>query len=175
MNQEPSKSQESEIILSAKGEPFDTERAANFSLEKKGLQETHTVIPKDEGFVIAPKATPEKPGKYVEKYYWVTFNAKTDKYQPDCVVLTCNGEVLQIKRSIKVPVPRRYLEIADHATYPEVSQRPNEQRKIVAYVTKYPYMNHGEATEKEYTEAWKSGNKATAESLKALGMTVDTI
>lgn len=178
MSQELSqKSQEPEIITNKEGKPFETERAAQFALEKKNLKGTHEVVPAPEGngFLISKKKEPTGPVPYKEKYFFVTFSAKTDKYQPDDIVVTCNSEILVMQRTVKTIVPQRFLGIIDCATYPELTQKPGQPRKIVAYVTKYPYMNHGEATEQEFNNFRNAGNRKTEEFLKSQGITKDLI
>lgn len=154
-------SAEPEIIVSSAGKPFESENVAKAMLAKKKLEGTHEVIPMDGGFalkqIVSEGQKNDTPQPYKEKYFWVMFAAKTDKYQTDDVVITCNGDALVFQRMVKSIAPQRYLEIAENANYPVIEQKPNHPRKTVAIVTKYPRTILGEATEQEFLEWRRQG------------------
>jgi hypothetical protein len=52
-----------------------------------------------------------------ESYHWVRFMLAASDNDPKDVELTVNGDPLIIQRGVEVPLPRRYLEAADHATH----------------------------------------------------------
>ena len=100
---------------------------------------------------------PSKDG-WIERYYEVIFNEKSNPNDTNEVQLTVNGECLQIKRGIPVVVPQRFLEVAQHTKYPQYEQLPDKPRKITSYITTYPYTQVREATEKEFVDMREAGN-----------------
>lgn len=151
-----------EKIFSGAGVPFKTEQIARSAIEKKGLDPNLYIVQSyDGGYIIVPK-----PKQIPEKYYKVRFNQKSDPNQEDDVTLIVNGEVLLMQRGVDVIIPGRFKECADHATYPQFRQKPNEPRKVVANIQVFPYALSGEATEEEYKKQLASGNKKTREDLE---------
>jgi hypothetical protein len=103
-----------------------------------------------------PAAQP-RPG---ERYFWVRFHNKSEKNQPDDVELAVNGEVLTIKRNIPVPLPWRFIECAQNAVYPQYRQRPNEDRKVVAYIQHFPFDILGAANPEDFHRMKLAGTQA---------------
>ena len=99
-----------------------------------------------------------------EQCFWVTFQSAVHTHEPVYVTLSVNGETLQIVRGKRIPLPRRFLECADHGVYPVYSQVEGEKRKIEGYNMFFPYSKDGEATYAEYRTMVAAG---TAQNIKA--------
>ena len=97
-----------------------------------------------------PPTASSKPEAAKEKFHLVRFHVKRDANDTDDVVLSVQGNPLQIERDKEVIIPERYRVCADNARYPVYRQMPNEPRKIVGEVLVYPYSWVREATEAEY-------------------------
>ena len=106
---------------------------------------------------------PKSEDKKAEEYLKVVFNAKASPNDPEDVMLGCNGELLNIKREEPVVLPRRFLEIADHASETKWRQEPGKPRKRVGVVKRYPYSVIGPATKQEYEKAKREGTEKTLE------------
>ncbi len=104
-----------------------------------------------------------------EKYYRVRFNAKSNPNDTDDVQLSVNGETLQIQRDKDVVIPQRFLECADHTTYDQFRQLPNQPRKVVARLKTYPYNVIAPATKEEYVKQRADGTKKQKESIEKFG------
>lgn len=102
--------------------------------------------------------------KPAEKYFEVIFNAKAAENDPEDVMLGVNGELLNIKRETKVVLPKRFLEVADHASETKWKQLPGQPRKKVGIVKRYPYTVLGPAKEEDYRKAKAEGTKATLDA-----------
>lgn len=98
-----------------------------------------------------------------EGFWEVIFSAKGNPHDPDDVILTVNGECLQIQRNVPVILPGRYLECADHGTYPVFKQLPNEPRKIVSHVKFFPYTVLRIVTKADYDKMKREGDRLTKE------------
>lgn len=164
------KEAQEQLILTAQGQPFKSREIAVSAIAKKSLDKnTHDVKAlEDGGFAIievAPKVVPEK-------YYRVRFHPKSEKNQPNDVMLSVNGETLIMPRAVETIIPSRFKECADHATYPEFRQLPNQPRKVVAHIKVFPYDLLGEATEAEFRQMLNEGNRKTKENIKKYGYNV---
>ena len=154
--------QNPEQIFANTGTPFKTEAAARATIANKGLDPNkYQPISHDDGYIIVRRPEQVTP----EKYFRVTFSHKQNPHDENDVTLTVNGETLVIQRGISVIIPGRFRECADHATYPQFTQKPNESRKIVGTVMVFPYSLMGEATDKEYFTQLAEGNRRTKEAL----------
>jgi hypothetical protein len=102
---------------------------------------------------------------YIETYHWVKFHPRSSPNDEIRVKLTVNGECLLIQRGAKVPLPRRFMECADHTTHEEYSQELGEQRKVVTEVTTFPYELIGNATREEFERFKAEGTRQTKEQL----------
>ena len=160
----PEEIENPEQIFSSQGVPFKNEQVARSAITRKGLNpDNYKVQSYEEGYIIVPR--PKSDG--AEKYYRVVFNHKSNPNDEHDVTLIVNGAPLVLQRGVKVIIPERYKECADHATYPYFTQKPNEARKQVGTVMVFPYSLIGEATEKEYRTLLKEGNKKTKEAIEA--------
>lgn len=161
----PEETENPEQIFSNQGVPFKSEERARAAISQKGLSlDDYTVQSYEDGYIIVPRP---KRDVSAEKYYRVTFNHKSNPNDEDDVTLIVNGETLVLQRGVEVIIPGRYKECADHATYPVFRQRPNEARKQIGTVMVFPYSLMGEATEQEYLELLREGNKKTREAIEA--------
>lgn len=108
----------------------------------------------------------DEPEPYLETYWRVIFQMKSNPMEPNDVILGVNGEILNIQRGKEVIVPKRYLEASDHAYYETFSQMPGEDRKITARVSVYPYTILGQSTEEAYFSQKRDGDRVAREVLK---------
>lgn len=158
-----------EKIFSSQGVPYKTEQVARSAIDKKGLSHNDYMVRSyEDGYIIVPK-----PKILPEKYYRVKFSHKAHPNDEEDVTLIVNGAPLVIARGVEVIIPGRYKECADHATYPQFTQRPNEERKIVGTIKVFPYSLLGEASEEEYLELLAVGNEKTKEKLAAGSKLID--
>jgi len=177
------------VILTASKEPFKTANTAQAELTRKNLKDSHEVIPYGTGFAISPKGPkPENSGSDEdpenndgsgqpppavkqppkEKYFKVIFADKSSPNDTKDVVLSVNQEILHIQRGKEVVLPERYLECADHATYPQYRQEPNQPRKVVGHIMTYPYHKIGPGTEQEFLQMRRDGTlKNKREAMQA--------
>lgn len=155
---------ESNLIFASRGTPYKSEALARSAIDKLGLdQNKHQVVSYEEGFAIKRITEVKKP----EKYYWVVFQERANPEEEEDVMLSVNGEPIVIQRGKKVPIPARYKECADHTTKTVFRQMPNQPRMEVGTVKLFPYSEYGEASEEEYLEFKKEGNKITKQELSA--------
>lgn len=155
--------QEVNRILSVQNQPYKTEQIARSAMEKKGLDSSQWKVSSyEDGYAIVPK-----PKTAEEKYYTVMFNPRSDPGETEDVHLIVNGDVLVCQRGVKVIIPERYKECADHTTIPIFNQKPNEARKEVGNKMLYPYSSYGEATKAEYLKFLSEGNRKTKQDLAA--------
>ncbi len=96
-------------------------------------------------------------------YKRVKFHTKSDKYQPNDVILSVNGHTLLLQRDVPVVLPQCFLEAADHATYDQF-QPGSGSRKVIAKVRLYPYDVLGEGSEEEYRKMLATGARKLAEA-----------
>ncbi len=105
-----------------------------------------------------------KPKKTEEQYFEVIFSAKTHANDHEDVMLGCNGEILNIKRETPVVLPKRFLEVADHASETKWKQLPGQPRKRVGVVKRYPYSVIGPAKKEDYEKAKREGTRKAIEA-----------
>jgi hypothetical protein len=149
------------LIVGKDGKPFASRKAATVAMNGKGIK-SFSIVTVDGGFAAQP-----------EKFWRVRFQSKASPNDPEDVMLSVNGETLIIAREKEVIIPDRYRECADHATYPHFRQLPNQPRKIVGRIKKYPYDILGEATEAEYLQAKATGTRKTKAIVAKHGHDVD--
>lgn len=126
---------------------------------------TKTQKPETEPPDAPPAAKAVKqPNK--EKFFLVKFHDRSDPQQQLNVELIVNGDTLVIQRGVEVPIPGRFRECADHATYPVYKQEPGQMRKVTGYIRVFPYDFIRECTEQEYLDARKKGTAATRAALE---------
>lgn len=118
----------------------------------------------------AASHTPTPSAPPVEKVWIVRFHAKSHPNDTDDVALPVNGEIHQVKRETEGPCPERFLECADHATYPHYKQEQGKQRKVAAFIRRFPHTKICESTWEEYRR-WKAdGTRINQEHLDKYGM-----
>jgi deoxyribodipyrimidine photolyase len=158
-----------EQIFSNQGLPYKSEQTARDAIVKKNLDPNkYKVASYEDGYVINRKVEVD-----AGKYYKVVFSHKQNPSDQDDVTLTVNGETLLMQRGVPVIIPGRFKECADHATYPQFTQKPNEARKQVGTVMIFPYSLMGEATEKEYQKQLADGNRKQKKALEADSKLID--
>ena len=114
-----------------------------------------------------PKDRIDPKSKEYKGYWEVLFSPKGKPDDPNDVTLSWNGQCLQMKRGEAVVVPGPFLEVCDHAVYPQYRQMPGEARKVTSFVKHFPYTVLRAATEEEYRERKASGDKMTKDSRAA--------
>jgi len=182
-----------DVILSSSGEPFKTEGAAKTAMRMKRLDDSsYDVIPHGSGFAITRKAsgpsdverdivlgkttpgsgqariehagqTPTIGGK--ERYFWVRFHDKSRPADLSHVELGCNCEYLKIQRNKWVILPERFVEVAQHAEFPQYSLEPGQMRQQIGMLKVWPHDIGNEATEAEYREMLTAGTRADKEAM----------
>lgn len=100
----------------------------------------------------------------VEGFWQVLFTPKQDPNDTRDVELLWEGQVLLIERMKPVVLPGFYIEVADNATKAQYIQTPEESRKIISYVQKYPYTVQRRATIEEYIKMKTEGDRITREA-----------
>lgn len=106
-----------------------------------------------------------EPAPYVETYFWVKFQQRSNPSEQEKVQLTVNGECLIIERGVPVPLPHRFMECADRTTYATYYQEPGVLRKIANYVTTFAYEVIRPATREEYEQFKAEGTRKMKEDL----------
>ena len=110
--------------------------------------------------------TPPEPKVPSETYKEVVFSPKSDPNDINNVELIVQGDPLVCQRGVKVIVPQRYLECADHGTRAVYEQLPDKPRKIVGAVQTYPYtVVRDNVSEEEYLEKKRKGDQLTRAAL----------
>jgi len=145
-------------------EKISTRDALKAEAEQTDIKPSNPDSPHFKRVLESVGGEPETP-KYIETYHWVKFHQRSSPNDEVRVKLTVNGECLLIERGAKVPLPKRFLECADHTTHPEYSQEPGETRKIVTEVCTFPYELLGDTTKEEYERFKAEGTRATKEAL----------
>ncbi len=128
--------------------PFDEQGQVTEATEEKPVQS------------IAGEPAKQDP---VRRFKRVKFHSKSDKNQPNDVVLSVNGHTLLLKRDMPVVLPEPFLIAADNATYNQY-QTGSGSRKVIAKVRRYPYDMLGDATEEEYQQMLSDGSRKQAEA-----------
>ena len=103
------------------------------------------------------------------QYIKVRFHAKSNSEDPDDVVLSVNGETLNIQREQVVIIPSSFLEVADHGTWTKFIQLPNQPRKLAGKIKTYPYDLIGTGTREEFLKQRQEGTKKVKEHVRRFG------
>lgn len=161
--------QAQELIFTEAGTPFKTQSAAASAITRQNLNKNiHDTIQVDGGWAIVQVESKIKP----EKYYRVRFHAKSHPNDTEDVMLSVNGEVLNMRREKEVVIPNRFKECADHAVFPQFRQVPGKQRKVVAQIKIYNYDLIDNATEEDFRKQVAAGNRLTKENIAKFGYDV---
>jgi hypothetical protein len=176
------------FLASKDNKPFANEASVSRAIRQRGLDEAlYTIKPHQDGFVAVLKsfdttalpapaavvsAVPPPPAAAIDinKYYRVKFQQKSDANQPDEVILSVNGEVLQITRNVEVIIPYRFKEAADNGVTPQFKQLPGQTRKQIGEVRTFPYDLLGEATEQEFLRLKEEGTRLTRQSVESAAL-----
>jgi hypothetical protein len=172
-------------IVQDNGAPFTGKRPANARFKELNLPaDKWEVAEYGSGFAImrktadpeeeeAPAPPPPAAVPYVEPYKWVRFHNKSNPMDPDEVILAVNGEVLQIRRNEKIPLPYRFMECADHARYKHFSQEPGKDRKVDREIHKYPFDILGDCSREDFVRWKRAGTKAVREHAERIGIPLE--
>lgn len=161
----------SDIILQKNGDYFRSKNVAFNTMDSKGLDPTQWEVKETDkgGWYIQRINSDAAPPSDIDVVWWVIFSEKSATHQTRDVELGVNGEMLVIQRGKRVPVPEKFLEVADHAKYPIWKQEPGEVRKVAGYVLTYPYQKLDRATLKDFTDFKKDGAEAAKKLQEADG------
>lgn len=163
-----SESKDKPIKMTNAEKPFQSESAAKSVFQRQNYNpDTNWIGPYGGGYAIfgdGDTITPEE-----EEYFVVIFSAKSAPHEENDVILSVNGETLIMAREQEVVVPRRFLEAADHATYPRFTQMPNQPRKVAARIKTYPYTRLRQATADDFMRQKQAGTKTTREAIQKYG------
>ena len=179
-------SEDSNVYLSEKNEPFTREQDAKRAMKERGqAPEEFEIVPLRGGFAYRAKteepepatkpAKAEKPAPrgydsrdpHAESPFWlVRWQGKQHDHDTDEVELCVNGAWLIFERGVEVVAPSSYLTAADNATYHRYEQRAGMERKVVGQVKVFPYDKLRPATREEFVRQKASGNKARDEQIR---------
>jgi len=193
-SQERRKVIEEQLVLKTNGEPFESVNAATKANPDKDIYTPVTVdggyglLPNEfvdewnvdtsdaPGVMAGADEAPTKVGAgkasakpallYPEGYVKVYFHAKSTATDHEDVSLSHNGQNIVIQRQKEVTIPKRFIEIAEHAVYSQFKQLPGESRKVIAQVRKFPFEIRGEGTEEDYLKQIRDGTKKTKEAIQ---------
>jgi len=164
-----------EITKAILAETYPTKKAALAAMEQVGLgRDGHDPygLPGNKGWKIGKISKPDRSEGYVETYKQVVFSGRQSVTEPVDVGLAVNGELLLILREKPIIVPSRYLEAAEHATYPKFTQEPGKPRKTIGNVMRFPFTVIRDATKEEYDQALKEGTIRQAQNIRKYGFDV---
>jgi hypothetical protein len=117
-------------------------------------------IRRDGHLVPCPGSYGEDPANRIERVFWVEFAGRRNKYEPEDVTLSVNGETLSLQRQKKVPLLERFLGAARDAKEIRWDRKPGQERKPLAPVLTFPFSVHGEATREDFEKFLAEGRAA---------------
>lgn len=166
-----------DVILNA-DKPFATQKEARARFDELELDASDWKVTKfADGFAIvrADETEPILPSAPTQRepVKKVRFHNKSNPMDPDTVVLAVNGDSLQIQRNVVVPVPQRFLEVADHAVYKHYSLQPGQERKVDRVIQKFPYDVLGESSWDEFRRWKRDGDKRTRQYAERMGIPLE--
>lgn len=134
------------------------------------VQEVSSVVTVENA--LTGEQSPSTVIRKTTKFYRGMFANKSDPNDPDKVVLSINGEPITWQRGVEVIVPDCYLSCAEDARYAKYSVKPNEGRKVAAYISRFPFTKTGEATYEEFKKMFKDGTAKTREAVSIHGLRI---
>ena len=125
----------------------------------------------DEMAKLRPMPDYHRPGTF----WWVQFNGKSNKYEPERIQLRHQGVGREFARMVPTIAGAGHLEVADHALQPQfaMSATPGAREKQLAPIAKAAFQvlrhlgRNGDATEAEYLDLLLKGQKKYMETLLA--------
>lgn len=190
------KDREQKLIVTTAGKPFQSIQSAGLVMANKKLDPSrYEVVTVAGGFAIAPKGDiapearqmtpgtaietgsedPNASGQVVapaiteapkEKVFWGKFAPKSKESDTDAVILSVQGDTIQVQRDKLVPLPERYWDCARNGTYSQYRQLPGISRKIVAQIRTYNFEIQREGTWAEFEAERLAGTKKTREDME---------
>ena len=112
---------------------------------------------------IAKKARRKAP---IEKVYKVRFSGKVDPEDDDEVFLSVNGMSLVVGRNVTVPLPARYLEVAQNATTRSFIFAPDGTVVHTDLIARYPFSILGESNFTEFKKYIADARQAVVDAAK---------
>jgi hypothetical protein len=106
-----------------------------------------------------------------EKYFWVEFGSRTSANEAENVELSHNGDRITIRRDTPVPLPQRYLNVADGAVQRifEPVRRSSIPYREAGVIKRRAYRVLREATREEFLKYMEEGNNVTRAAILASG------
>lgn len=165
------------------GKPWASEDAARKALKDQELDEkVWGVVQRDGGWVIeqhsltlqrlqAAKAAQSEEARRKdaknEKYFWVVFSGRNDIKDAEYIELRHQGDGITVRRETEVPLPERYLGVADDAVqqvYEPVRRSSIPYRKA-GVLKRRPYRVVREATREDFLKYLEDGNNITRKAI----------
>ena len=107
--------------------------------------------PKPDAEKIEPSATRQiSPPirKHNEGYQRLKFHSRQSALEPENVVISVNGETIACKRNAEVVLPNRFVECAEHCSYPAYASFAGVKR--VEHRKMFPFTKLGKSTFSEF-------------------------
>jgi len=104
-----------------------------------------------------------------EKYFWVVFSARNDARDAENIELRHNGDGITVRRETPVPLPQRYLNVADGAVQRVFApvRRSSISYREAGVIRRRPYQIVREATRAEFLKHLEEGNNITKAAILA--------
>jgi len=185
MNPEAQTLMSDEIKVAKNGKPWRTEDEARRALAEMELDpKVWGVVPRDGGWALEPHAQTlarqaagrEQTARDArardaagEKYFWVVFAARQSASDAENVELSHNGDRITVRRETEVPLPQRFLNVADAAVQRvfEPIRRGSIPYRDAGVIRRRPYRIVREARQKDFVEYMESGNNVTRQAILA--------
>jgi hypothetical protein len=90
-----------------------------------------------------------------EVYKWTKFGPMSSEYDDEDVRLGCNNDWLVIKRGVWVPLPGRFLEVAQHAHRVKHVKKAGHDRKVPVPIQQYTFITKDDPCGREDFEKYK--------------------
>lgn len=167
------------------GKPWASEDAARKALAELELDpKVWGVVQRDGGWLIEQHAlTLQRQAQakaegakaavaaeaQAEKYFWVIFSARNDARDAENIELRHNGDGITIRRETQVPLPQRYLNVADGAVQRVFApvRRSSISYREAGVIRRRPYQIVREATRAEFLKYLEDGNNITKAAILA--------
>jgi hypothetical protein len=130
----------------------------------------------DNGIQVADPVTGQAANSAVisknTKFFRGRFAAKANVNDPDSVKLSVQGEILVFQRDVDTIIPEPYLVVAQNAKHPKFTVEPGQGRKVVGWISRYPFNKTGEATYEEFKTLFDEGTRKTKDNIARFGLNI---
>ena len=105
-----------------------------------------------------------------EEYFWVMFAARQHANDSENVELSHNGDRITVQREKLVPLPQRFLHVADCAVQRVFAptERGTTPYKVAGVIRRRPYRKEGPATRADFEKYLREGGEITKSAIKAI-------